>query len=156
MGPMLPVKDEWTTYDYELGAQRMANSREGKYQLMSATDYNCAGMPFIINFNDQLEYMRTHPTTVSRKLLITGPHDFSSELKFISKEKTTEFAKKTIAKWGQEYLEKVLSATQTGSLYFHVLYHFGSCEKFIETIHKDGPTEEKRRKVDQDSDTIEK
>ena len=56
---------------------------------------------------------------------------FSAKLKFISREKTIEFASKCIETWGREYAEKVLSASITGSLYFHVIYHFESFENFL-------------------------
>jgi hypothetical protein len=144
----LPVKDEWTTYDYDVGAKRMADAKEGKFKFLELTDFDCPGMPFIINFSDQMEYMKSHPTTVTSKLWVTGPDDFSVELKRLTREKTIHFANKSIAKWGKEDTEKVISATQTGSLYFHMIHYFGSYDNYLEKMNQAAPSEEKRRKVE--------
>ena len=134
MNPILPTQDQWTTYDYDVGAKRIANAGEDKYHFLPFMDFECPGMPFIINFNDQLEYMKKHGGKVSSKLQVTGPEEFSADFKLISKQKTVEFATKSIEKWGREYAEKVLSATETGSLYYHVIHHFGSYEELLDEI----------------------
>ena len=51
-----------------------------------------------------------------------------------SQKKMAEFALNAIEKWGNENALKVLSSTATGSLYWNILFHYGSYDKFIASL----------------------
>lgn len=131
-----PKKEHRKEKDYEVGVKRMVDARAGKFKFLEMLDVQCPGMPGIINFSEQVAYLQNSSlTTASMKLWVTGP-GLSKELLLLSKDQTLEFAANHIEKWGRERAEKELSSTETGSLYFHIIHHFGSYDNLLKEIDR--------------------
>jgi hypothetical protein len=90
-------------------------------------------------FNTQLQgalfcgQLQASRQVLMPKLKVTyhqNDDDIQCKVSALTKEKTIEFAKKALARWGSE-AEKVLSATETGCLYWNVIHHFGSFNAFL-------------------------
>ncbi len=125
------VNDRW--HNYDLGEARRAAIKDGKIQFNEEKGQE---FPWIININQQIEYIRTHRLELSPKLRVTYPSGRCGVLRFITKEYTLEFAEKHILKHGRENAEKILSSTETGSLYFHIIYHYGTFDNLAKKIDK--------------------
>ena len=126
MSVQLPTKDKYTTYNYEVGKERMSLAQNETNHFIPVTTYYCG------------RHISTRPLySISRKLWVFIDKKPLVEINLLPEEKTIEFSQKSIAKWGKEYAEKVLSATETGALYWNIIYHFHSYEKLLEKHHKD-------------------
>ncbi|MCB1149258.1 MAG: hypothetical protein KDK48_03760 [Chlamydiia bacterium] len=121
----LPTQNPYTKYDYELGAAR----RAAKVSFLVITAIDCPGMPFIVNFSEQLEYIATHPHKIEPRLSVVKG-DGSEEVRLLSAEVTKKFALQHFQKWGSE-TETVLSSSETGALYWNIRYHFENLNSLL-------------------------
>lgn len=113
----LPIRDAWTTYDYEEGCTRRKHIKEGKIKISPIILIDCPDLPI-------------GPSKCYQVLRVESEGN-SQQLKFLSCTKTREFALTAIEKWGKINAELVLSATETGSLYYHIIYYYRSYENFL-------------------------
>ena len=104
-------------HNFQLGNMRRKHINDGSIELSKVES---GKMPMIINFNDQLKWIREHKS----RLRVSSPIGRYYDVSFIRKDKTIEFAEKHIKKHGCENAEKILSSTETGCLYFNIIYHF--------------------------------
>lgn len=138
----LPLKDQYTSYDYTLGAERLSavENKQVQIEYLNETIQALAFQKILNNpFNDQLRFtVAGLPCQIAEqalrpKLKITYPGnagDIKSEVNALSRKQTIEFSRLNVERWEDE-AEKVLSATETGSLYWNILYHFGSFKSFL-------------------------
>jgi hypothetical protein len=117
----LPKQDQFTTYDYELGDKRRAgvehnglhlevNQEAGRFpRLKGHIDFSVLG-------NTELH---------SREDL---------DLACLGEKQVRDFGVRSLARWGKGDAEKVLSATSTGSLYFNIVFRYGSFAEFCRTV----------------------
>lgn len=135
----LPKQDPYTTYDYNVGADRITAVENKKYKIeyLDATVQALAFQRILENpFNEELRAaVLSGQVRMPRhvpKLKVTyhkNDGETNNEVNALSREKTIEFARNAIVKWGNN-AEKVLSATDTGALYWNVIHHFGNFNNF--------------------------
>ena len=136
MSPILPDRDYTTTYDYVAGEKRMVDVKKGRYQLKETKQIYTTPMNYMVYTNGSVDHVRMQSTRYVCNLQVTDPEGFAVFYPFIPKAKIVELAAYSIAKWGREYAEMVLSAAKKGSLYFHIIYHFGSFEILFDKMDR--------------------
>lgn len=128
---ILPKEDPYTVYDYDVGQERMAIANSKHYKIECDAIFDIVNNPFNANFCNA--FYSAKNVEVRPKLKVTyckNNETICKEVTAITKEKTREFAKNAFDKW-QSDTEIVLSSSDTGALYWNVIYHFGSFNAFV-------------------------
>ena len=112
---ILPKEDIHTKYDYDIGEKRRRSVQDEKVQI-SVTSI-------------LIDQLGLHWS----KLCIKGPEEIKYCKNYLPKELTEEFLIKNVKNWGKKYCEKIMSSSETGSLYWHMIHHFGSFEYFLKS-----------------------
>lgn len=125
----LPTRDQHTTYDYEIGRKRRKMSKSGHIKFSEETFYSApqSTLRFLEDFR---AFEDSYPRLVKRKLVVYNETEQLSTVNLLSKDITKSFALKAIEKWGKDFASKVLSSTETGSLYWNIIHHYGSFKNF--------------------------
>lgn len=135
----LPKQDQYTTYDYDIGASRVSAVDSNQYNIKYLnTDEQFASFVEILNnpLNSELrevfERGAIKRSSLYPKLQVTYKKNDSceyDEVNALTKDKTREFAKKSFLQWGVNS-EKVLSSSSSGALYWNIIHHFGDFNRF--------------------------
>jgi hypothetical protein len=104
--------------------------KSNKINFLPLLSIDSPGMPFIINFSDQMEYFAKHGCTVKNTLqvhcILENPYeDFLETVTLMSKERTQDYALSYISNFGPDSEERLI-INKTATLYWNVIYHFGS------------------------------
>lgn len=129
----LPIGDPYTAYDYEVGKKRRKSAHNGSITFHEEKTY-LAPDGLLRVAEDFQAFERFHPRQVKRKLNVFNDGERVTQVNLLPKDLTMEYALKAINKWGKDYASKVLSSTETGSLYWNILYHYGTFQNFKESI----------------------
>jgi len=135
----LPDKDQHTSYDYKLGERRRAAIGTLNLKVCCTRD-----QPIVINGDLPRiqEYTELHSKPHTPYLVGTLYFEDTKEYEFVHIRQldmahVLEFAQKSVDKYGVIDAEKVLSSTDTGSLYYQMIHNFhdfGNCCSMLSDV----------------------
>ncbi|MFQ5729269.1 MAG: F-box protein, partial [Waddliaceae bacterium] len=117
-----PKEDVKTTYNYKVGKERMTLVRQNRIEFK--TNIRTPRLPKYL-----WVYKREHLRVSDNKKLLCKVH-------LIAAHRILQLARDSIDKWGEDGAEKVLSASETGLVYWNILYTFGSFEQLLRKIQE--------------------
>lgn len=104
MCTVLPTRDQYTTYNYSAGEERRRSVEENQ-----------------IRFEQK-----------DKSLVVFLNEKRLTSVRYLPPQVTANFATTSMNKWGEKQFERVLSSTETGALYWNIIYHYEKFESIAE------------------------
>jgi hypothetical protein len=137
----LPARDEYTAYDYEVGKDRLDAVANKKYEIKYLSrEVQALAFERVLNNPHNVELRLAvsngqcnRGAALNPQLEITywkNDKAIKKQVNALSLSKTQELTGTIVARWGND-AEKLLSASETGALYWNIIHHFGAFERVL-------------------------
>jgi len=145
-GDGLPIKDQYTTYDYTVADKRLQAVKETRphYELLWEPD-----LPEFKSDSERRQYFMSdqglkHKCYYNVTIDTPDYKETQEHITALENRVVAQFVSKSVKKWGAQSVLRVLAATETGSLFWSLRRLHPNMQGFIDQLPSPPPRQSRR------------